>query len=143
MTMTDDRAGDAGRGPDDRGAFGSSGVERELLGLIAALRETMSGFAATHAPPGDHPGGPADGLPTTCGVCPICLTIATLARSRPELIRHLTDAATSLTAALACLTHPETPASPGPSATADSPRSDPQQSPPEEPRRGSHIIDID
>lgn len=122
---------------DERATGGSSGVEAELLGLLTALRQAMSGFASAHPPQAD-----GQDLPTTCGVCPICLTIASLSRTRPELIRHLGDAATSLTAALACLTHPESGASADQSGTRDEGSPGPDR-PGRESRPRSQVIDID
>ncbi len=123
---------------DDRTTGGHSGVEAELLGLLTALRQAMSGFASAHPPPAD-----GQELPTTCGVCPICLAIASLSRSRPELIRHLGDAATSLTAALACLTHPEPGGSADPSESRDDQPAGPDRGGRQDPRPRGQVIDID
>jgi hypothetical protein len=49
--------------------------------------------------------GPAAGhLPTTCGVCPLCLALDRLGRQRPEVLSHLGDAVQALGAALQALT---------------------------------------
>lgn len=53
--------------------------------------------------------GQAGRLPTTCGVCPICLGIATISRTHPQVLVHLSEAATALAAAAAALTHPTQP----------------------------------
>jgi hypothetical protein len=38
-----------------------------------------------------------------CGICPICQGLALIRGARPEVVEHLSDAVTSLTAALAAL----------------------------------------
>ena len=49
---------------------------------------------------------------STCGICPICQGIALLRGARPEVVEHLSDAMTSLVAAMSALlpTDPEPPA---------------------------------
>lgn len=49
------------------------------------------------------------GTGSTCGVCPICQGIALFRGARPEVVEHLSDAVTSLAAAMAALlpTDPE------------------------------------
>ena len=47
--------------------------------------------------------GPTAGHGPECGICPICQGIALLRGARPEVVEHLSDAASSFTAALAAL----------------------------------------
>lgn len=44
---------------------------------------------------------------STCGVCPICLGLAALSRSHPEVLAHLSDAAQSVLAAVAAMAQPQ------------------------------------
>jgi hypothetical protein len=44
--------------------------------------------------------------PSVCGVCPICIALRTLQESRPELVRHLGEAARHLAAAARSLMDP-------------------------------------
>ena len=43
-------------------------------------------------------------LPTTCGVCPICLALDRVGRRHPEVLAHLGDAVQALGAAFTALT---------------------------------------
>jgi hypothetical protein len=44
--------------------------------------------------------------PSVCGVCPICIALRTLQESRPDLVRHLGEAARHLAAAARSLMDP-------------------------------------
>lgn len=102
----------------------SGSVADEAARLLEALRDAAAtwqhgGDDHEHASPGDPP--------AACRVCPLCRVIAALQQVKPETVRHLADAAASLTAALSDLV-PATgdrtaPASGGPDgAGAERPR---------------------
>ncbi len=90
-------------------------VEDELAALLRTAREALGQFTTarpTAGQPGHETGHESGQIPTTCGVCPICLGIAALARSHPDVLVHLGEAARSLAAAAACLTQQGHPAEP-------------------------------
>ncbi len=57
--------------------------------LAAQGDSATDGAAAAHGP--------------ECGICPICQGMALIRGARPEVVEHLSDAVTSLAAALAAL----------------------------------------
>jgi hypothetical protein len=67
-------------------------------GHLAAKDLAAQGDSATSATDG---GAGAHG--PECGICPICQGIALVRGARPEVVEHLSDAVTSLAAALAAL----------------------------------------
>lgn len=82
-------------------ASGTGSVGEEAARLLEALqgaaRDWQQGGREQH----EHPDG--EGVPTACRVCPVCQLIDAFQQVRPETVRHLADAAASLTAALADL----------------------------------------
>lgn len=73
-------------------------------------RRTDDGRRADNGQRADD-GQRADGpSPTACRVCPWCQVVARVQESRPEVVAHLADAATSLAAALAELAGAREPA---------------------------------
>lgn len=79
----------AGASSGDTGS-GSAGFASSAQGWLDAA---MGGSAGTHTV-------------STCGVCPICIGLAALARSHPDVLTHLAEAAQSLLSAVAAMTQP-------------------------------------
>jgi hypothetical protein len=93
---------------------GAGGVHEETARLFAALEGAAAAWAgagprAATADPDqgrdgeDVPQG-AGHLPTTCGVCPVCLALDHVGRRHPEVLTHLGEAVQALGAAFAALT---------------------------------------
>lgn len=86
--------------------------------LIAALRDAANAWTERIR------AGVQDG-DTSCGVCPICLTVAHLGHEHADLVQRLTEAASALGAAMTAAgqyyqaTHPPSPA---PGGTDPEPR---------------------
>lgn len=78
------------------GSTGHGSFAEESARLLGAFQEWV---AQGHQPPAEGSGraGPE------CGICPICQGLSLLRGVRPEVLEHLSDAVTSLTAALAAL----------------------------------------
>ena len=99
--------------PDGTGSFAE-----ESARLLAAFQEWVAkGHMAAKDLAGQSDSEAAGsaagaGHGSTCGICPICQGIALLRGARPEVVEHLSDAVTSLVAAMAALlpTDPEPPA---------------------------------
>ncbi len=96
---------------------GAGGVHEETARLFAALEGAAAAWAgagpraATADPDGARTGDERDGagqggahLPTTCGVCPVCLALDHVGRRHPEVLTHLGEAVQALGAAFAALT---------------------------------------
>lgn len=81
----------------------------EAARLVEAFGQAAAGWSRGT---GDNLGAqdPAGAQPTACRACPLCQVLARVQGSRPELVAHLADAASSLAAALAELTGPREPA---------------------------------
>lgn len=90
---------------------GAGGVHEETARLFAALEGAAAAWAgagprAATEEPDEHRDG-EDGaahLPTTCGVCPVCLALDHVGRRHPEVLTHLGEAVQALGAAFAALT---------------------------------------
>lgn len=97
-----------------------SGVD--FAAFLRLASHTFDSFASAHTPPQqtDQAGSQAtSGSPgvSTCGVCPVCLGLATVAKQHPEVLGHLGEAVTALGKAISCLTRPDRPSP----ATPDEP----------------------
>lgn len=114
-------------------AAGSTGGEGFVGGPQGWLRPPAASGTGTGSArpgetgPGSPPGAGSAGTHaagthsvSTCGVCPICLGLAALARSHPDALVHLSDAAESVLAAVAAMARP--PAQP--TAERSSPAAD-------------------
>jgi hypothetical protein len=83
---------------------GAGSFAEESARLLAAFQEWAArGRTAAHdlAEGGEAPHGPE------CGICPICQGIALVRGLKPEVVDHLTDAMTSLAAAVSELLRPD------------------------------------
>ena len=80
----------------DTGSVGEEAA-RLLEALQDAARAWQQGGRAEH----EHTDG--ESVPAACRVCPVCQLIDAFQQVRPGTVRHLADAAASLTAALADL----------------------------------------
>lgn len=112
-------------GADDaRGRAHVGSVHEETARLFAALEGAAAAWSRGDRAQAAGPGPQADGdgrgghLPTTCGVCPLCLALDRLARRHPDVLAHLGDAVQALGAAVAALTTQP------PGAADDGPRAD-------------------
>ena len=85
-------------------------VHEETARLFAALEGAAAAWSRGEARPDDEPADRPDGaddtahLPTTCGVCPVCLALDRVGRRHPEVLAHLGDAVQALGAAFTALT---------------------------------------
>ncbi len=86
-------------------------VHEETARLFAALEGAAAAWSRGEARPGRRAGRPrrtaaddAAHLPTTCGVCPVCLALDRVGRRHPEVLAHLGDAVQALGAAFTALT---------------------------------------
>lgn len=83
------------------------GVHEETARLFAALEGAAAAWARG-GPAGDGRGEAApeggDHLPSTCGVCPVCLALDHVGRRHPEVLVHLGEAVRALGAAFTALT---------------------------------------
>lgn len=96
-----------------------SAAAPDFAALLQAALAGLGHLGAAPGPPESAPGSPSPGqVPTTCGVCPLCLAIAAISRTHPQVLTHLTEAAAALAAAAACLTHPPAESS-GPGGAGD------------------------
>ncbi len=68
---------------------------------LAAQEDSAGAQAGSHPGQSGQPGHPAHG--PECAICPICQGLALLRGAKPEVVDHLTDAMTSLAAALSSL----------------------------------------
>ncbi len=101
-------------------------VHEETARLFAALEGAAAAWSRGESRPDDEQDDRpdvADHLPTTCGVCPICLALDRVGRRHPEVLAHLGDAVQALGAAFTALTSDarEQPDE-GPSPTASRPQ---------------------
>lgn len=84
------------------------GVHEETARLFAALEGAAAAWARGPASDPQDPGDPApepEGhLPTTCGVCPVCLALDHVGRRHPDVLVHLGEAVRALGAAFTALT---------------------------------------
>jgi hypothetical protein len=98
----------------------AGGVHEETARLFAALEGAAAAWAG--APPrtddrtedrtedrtddgaDDGSGAGEAHLPSTCGVCPLCLALDHVGRRHPEVLSHLGEAVQALGAAFAALT---------------------------------------
>ena len=99
------------QGEAGRRAVGS--VHEETARLFAALEGAAAAWSRGEARPDDEESDRPDGadgavgaahLPTTCGVCPVCLALDRVGRRHPEVLAHLGDAVQALGAAFTALT---------------------------------------
>ena len=85
-------------------------VHEETARLFAALEGAAAAWSRGEARPDDDKDEREDGandaahLPTTCGVCPVCLALDRVGRRHPEVLAHLGDAVQALGAAFTALT---------------------------------------
>ena len=88
-------------------------VHEETARLFAALEGAAAAWSRGEARPDDEVSDPAEAadatddaahLPTTCGVCPVCLALDRVGRRHPEVLAHLGDAVQALGAAFTALT---------------------------------------
>lgn len=116
-------------------ASGSVGDEaaRLLEALQDAARTWQQGDRDAHEHPED------EGVPAACRVCPVCQLIAAFQQVRPETVRHLADAAASLTAALAELV----PTKEGSASGGTGQRSQATRDPGRPPRAADDVQHID
>jgi hypothetical protein len=87
---------------------GTGTFAEESARLLAAFQEWVAkGHMAVKDLAGQRDSGAAAtggvGSGSTCGVCPICQGIALLRGARPEVVEHLSDAMTSLVAAMTAM----------------------------------------
>lgn len=84
------------------------GVHEETARLFAALEGAAAAWARGPASDPQDPGEPGpepEGhLPTTCGVCPVCLALDHVGRRHPDVLVHLGEAVRALGAAFTALT---------------------------------------
>lgn len=84
------------------------GVHEETARLFAALEGAAAAWARGPASDPQDPDDPAPDpeghLPTTCGVCPVCLALDHVGRRHPDVLVHLGDAVRALGAAFTALT---------------------------------------
>ena len=100
---------------DERTHDGEPRTEGALL--LAALREAADAWTARiRACSGDGD--------TTCGVCPICLTVAHVARDHPDLVQRLAEAASALGAAISAAGENYRAGRPEPPPSGDAPDGD-------------------
>ncbi len=93
----------AGSGETAGGGWRTGESAAEALRLFEAVqdwaRRSSLGDLGAHLVPGDTEGGFATGAPE-CSLCPICQVVGAVREHHPEVAEHLTDAVTSLAAAV-------------------------------------------
>ena len=94
--MTGPEQQDPGHPQEDHPQADGMGHEGALL--IAALKDAANAWTERIR------AGVEDGN-QTCGVCPVCLTVAHVGQSHPDFVEHLTQAASALGAAVTAATH--------------------------------------
>lgn len=93
--------------------------------LVEALRDAANAWTQRIRSASTHPDN------TTCGVCPVCLTVSHVGQSHPEMLRALADLVAALSSAAMAATdhyqatHPR-PAQPGEDAEDPDPTQPPR-----------------
>lgn len=92
--------------------------------LTEALRDAANAWTQRIRSASNHPDN------TTCGVCPVCLTVSHVGQSHPEMLRALAEVVAALSSAAMAATdhyqatHPRS-AQPGEENTADDAQTEP------------------
>lgn len=110
------------RAYDDDHVAGS--VHEETARLFAALEGAAAAWAGAADDRAADDRAADDHLPTTCGVCPVCLALDHVGRRHPEVLVHLGEAVQALGAAFTALTAGSGHRSAG--GAGEQPRPDPE-----------------